>query len=508
MIMKGKVYLVGAGPGNVGLITVRAVELIKSCDVIVYDYLANKRFLDYARPDAEIIYVGKKGGAHTVPQGGINALLIQKANEGKSVLRLKGGDPYIFGRGGEEAEELVDAGLDFEVVPGVTAAIGASAYAGIPLTHRKYTSTVAFVTGHEDPDKDETAIDWGKISTGIDSLVFFMGVKNLPYIVDNLLKHGRNPDTPVAIVRWGTTPDQQTWVGTLGTIKEIAQREGVAPPSLIIVGDEVKLREKLNWFEKKPLFGRRIIVTRARAQASDFVIKLEAAGAEAVEFPTIETVDPESWEDFDTALERVGEYDWMIFTSVNGVKYLLKRLKETGRDIRDLAGPKICAIGKITAKTVEDAAMRVDLVPDEYRAEAVIEAIGDVKGKKIFIPRAKEAREVLPEELRKKGARVDVAAVYRTVKPDTKKDEVLEMIRQGKIEMVTFTSSSTVTNFAEMFGDGELKEVQGKLKVASIGPITSATAEKLGFNIDVTPDEYTIEALTRSIIDCYSKNKE
>ncbi|MEE8484617.1 MAG: uroporphyrinogen-III C-methyltransferase [Nitrospinota bacterium] len=505
--MKGKVYLVGAGPGNAGLITVRAVELLKTCDVIVYDYLANKRFLDYARTDAEIIYVGKKGGAHTVPQGGINDLLIQKANEGKSVLRLKGGDPYIFGRGGEEAEELVDAGLEFEVVPGVTAAIGASAYAGIPLTHRKYSSTVAFVTGHEDPDKDETAIDWEKISTGIDSLVFFMGVKNLPYIVDNLLKHGRNPDTPVALVRWGTTPDQQTWVGTLGTIKEIARREGVAPPSLIIVGDEVKLREKLNWFEKKPLFGRRIIVTRARAQASDFVIKLEAAGAEAVEFPTIETVDPESWEDLDAALERVGEYDWMIFTSVNGVKYLLKRLKETGRDIRDLAGPKICAIGKITAKTVEDAAMRVDLVPDEYRAEAVIEAIGDVKGKKIFIPRAKEARELLPEELRKKGARVDVAAVYRTVKPDAKKNEILQMIREGKIDMVTFTSSSTVTNFAEMFDDGELKEVRGKLKVASIGPITSETAEKLGFNIDVTPDEYTIEALTRSVIDCYSKNK-
>ncbi len=500
---QGKVYLIGAGPGDLGLITVRGLDLIKSCEVIVYDYLANPRLLDFVKPGAEIIYVGKKGGDHTLPQEKINELLVQKCKEGKSIARLKGGDPYVFGRGGEEAEELIEAGLAFEVVPGVTSGVAGPAYAGIPVTHRAATTTVAFITGHEDPTKEQSNLYWDKIATGIGTLVFYMGVKNLPMITANLIKHGRDPKTPVALVRWGTTPNQKTWTGTLETISEIAEREKVAPPTLIVVGEVVNFRKKLNWFESRPLFGRRIIVTRARAQASDFSQKLEELGATVVEFPTIETQDPENWGPFDKAIENCGRYDWLIFTSVNGVAYLLKRLKETGRDIRDLAGPKICAIGKKTAAAIEATGMRVVLVPEEFRAEGILETIGDVKGKKILIPRALEAREVLPEELQKRGAQVDVVPAYRTVRPAGKKEEILGMIRDGGLDMVTFTSSSTVTNFAGMFTPEELPEVTAKLSAASIGPITTETANKLGFTVAAMPKEYTIEALVESIVGHY-----
>ncbi|MBI5177714.1 MAG: uroporphyrinogen-III C-methyltransferase [Nitrospinae bacterium] len=502
---QGKVYLIGAGPGDLGLITVRGMELIKTCDIIVYDYLANPRLLESARPDAEIIYVGKKGGDHTLPQEEINKLLVKRVKEGKTIARLKGGDPYVFGRGGEEAEELIEAGAAFEVVPGVTSGVAGPAYAGIPITHRSCTSTMAFITGHEDPTKDDTAIQWDKIATGIGTLVFYMGVKNLPDITKNLMKHGRSPKTPVALVRWGTMPNQQTWIGTLETIAAIAEREKVAPPTLIVVGEVVNLRGKLNWFEKKPLFGRRIIVTRARAQASGFSQKLEELGASVIEFPTIETTAPESWDALDKAISSAGNYDWLIFTSVNGVGYLLQRLRETGRDIRELAGPKICAIGKKTAEAVEATGMRVVLVPDEFRAEGILATIGDVKGKKVLIPRAEEAREVLPEELAKRGAQVDVVTAYRTVRPQAKKDAVMEAVRDGKVDMVTFTSSSTVSNFAGMFADDELKEVIAKVKAASIGPVTTETAKKFGFTLACEPAEYTIEALTQSITEHFAK---
>ena len=504
---KGKVYLIGAGPGDLGLITVRGLDLIKKCDIIIYDYLANPRLLDFVKPGADIIYVGKKGGDHTLPQDKINELLVRKAAEGKNIARLKGGDPYVFGRGGEEAEELIEAGLAFEVVPGVTSGVAGPAYAGIPVTHRSATSSLAFITGHEDPDKDESSLHWDKIATGVGTLVFYMGVKNLPMITANLIKHGRSPQTPVALVRWGTTPRQQTWVGTLETIGAIAEREKVAPPTLIVVGEVVNFREKLNWFESRPLFGRRIIVTRARAQASDFSQKLEELGADVYEFPTIETKDPESWQPFDAAMSRCGSYDWLIFTSVNGVAYLLKRLKETGRDIRDLAGPRICAIGTKTAQAVEAVGMRVTLVPEEFRAEGILEVIGDVKGKKVLIPRALEAREILPEELVKRGAQVDVVPAYRTVRPTGKKEEMLKLIREGGLDMVTFTSSSTVTNFTGMFEPGELPDVVKNLTAASIGPITTETALKAGFTVPAMPKVYTIDALIGSIVEFYERKK-
>lgn len=504
--MSGKVYLIGAGPGDLGLMTVRGLELLRSCDVVVYDHLANPRFLEQARKDAEVIYVGKKGGEHSLPQEKINELLVERAQRGKSIARLKGGDPYVFGRGGEEAEELIKAGVDFEVVPGVTAGVAAPAYAGIPVTHRSCSSNVAFITAHEDPTKDSSAINWDKIATGVGTLVFYMGAKKISFVVEKLMKSGRSPKTPIAVIRWGTTTEQQTWTGTLETIIGITERENVQPPSLIVVGEVVGFRDKLNWFERRPLFGKRILVTRARAQASLFVSRLEEFGASTVEFPTIETVDPESWDDLDSGIDNAGSYDWLIFTSVNGLLYLLKRLKETGRDIRQLAGPKVCAIGKKTAEAVESLGIRVSLVPDEFRAEGILKSIGDVKDKRILIPCAEEAREVLPKVLSEKGAKVDLVTAYRTVRPDTRKEEVYEMIKGGSISMVTFTSSSTVSNFVSMFSESELNEIKKRIKVASIGPITSDTAKEFGFKIDVEPSEHTIDELVKSIVEFYSSD--
>jgi uroporphyrinogen III methyltransferase/synthase len=503
---EGIVYLIGAGPGDPGLITVKGRHLIQTCDVVVYDYLANPKLLSLARKDAEIIYVGKMGGAHTMSQENINALIVEKCSHGKSVARLKGGDPFIFGRGGEEAEELVKAGLKFEVVPGVTAATAASAYAGIPLTHRDYTATVAFVTGHEDPTKDESNIHWDKIATGIGTLVFFMGIKNLPLIVSNLVKNGRSKDTPVAVIRWGTMPDQKTVVGTLADIAERVEKAGIKPPAITVVGEVVNLKPTLDWFEKRPLFGRRIVVTRAREQASSFADRLAGAGAEVIEFPTIETVKPQSWESLDRELARLDTYDWIIFTSVNGVKYFVDRLKETGSDIRALKGVKIQAIGPKTAEAIENMGVRVDAVPSEYRAEAIVASLGaeGVTGKNIFIPRAKVAREVLPDELRKMGANVVVAEAYETVIPDGKRDEMKKLFEEGKVDVVTFTSSSTVSNFVEMFGKEETLKLLDGVKVASIGPITSETARKFGLNPVIEPSDYTTEALAQGIEKLYA----
>src|SRR3990172_10616319 len=333
---KGKVYLIGAGPGDPGLITVKAVECIKGADVVVYDYLANKKFLEYAREKAEIIYVGKIGGAHTLPQDKINELIIEKAKKGKIIARLKGGDPFIFGRGGEEAEEIVGAGIDYEVVPGVTAGVAAAAYAGIPLTHRDFTTTVAFITGHEDPMKDESNIYWDKISTGIGTLVFYMGIGNLEPNMKKLMENGRSPDTPVALIRWGTTAQQETLVGSISDIAEKAKKVNFKAPAITVVGGVVSLRNKLRWFDERPLFGKRVIVTRSREQASDFSVLLEKNGAEPIEFPTIETVRPKDWKEIDRAIKNLPKYDWAIFTSVNGVKYFVERLKKFDKDIREL----------------------------------------------------------------------------------------------------------------------------------------------------------------------------
>lgn len=504
MRKEGKVYLVGAGPGDPGLITLKAVECLAEADVVFYDNLANRAFLRYASDAAELIYVGKKGGHHTLAQHEINRLIVEKALSGKKVVRLKGGDPFIFGRGGEEAEELVAAGIEFEVVPGITSAIAVPAYAGIPLTHRSYTSTVAFITGHEDPSKESSRIAWEKIATGAGTLVFLMGVGNLEKIADALIIHGRDPMTPVAIIRKGTEAAQHTVTGSLQDIAQKARSLGIKPPAIIVVGGVVALRDKLNWYETKPLFGKNIIVTRARAQASEFSKKLASLGANPIEFPTIEVVPPDDWSELDNAISELDQYDWLIFTSVNGVRFFLARLKKTGRDLRALGNIKIAAIGPKTAQELKDLCLVPDIVPYEYRAEAIVEEFKQrgASKTKVLIPRAQEAREVLPKTLRKMGFTVNVVTAYRTVRPEHDLDSVKQMLKDRQIHMITFTSSSTVRNFVAMFQQEEddLSKWMQHIPVACIGPVTAETAKDLGFSVDIMPNEYTIEGLVETII--------
>ncbi|MGD0625338.1 MAG: uroporphyrinogen-III C-methyltransferase [Thermodesulfobacteriota bacterium] len=506
---KGKVYLIGAGPGDPGLITVKGLACLKKADVVVYDHLANEQLLSSAKEGAEILYVGKKGGEHTLSQEKINAGIIAKAGEGKTVARLKGGDPFIFGRGGEEAEDLAKAGIPFEIVPGVTSAIGVPAYAGIPLTHRDFTSTVAFITGHEDPTKEESKISWDKISTGVGTLVFLMGVGNLPTIASELMKNGRNPETPVALIRWGTLPEQETTIGTLSTIGGIARSKKIKPPGIILVGEVVGLRDKINWFERLPLFGKKILVTRSREQASDLSERLRDLGAMPIEFPTIEVIRPENWADADHCASQVERYDWIIFTSVNGVKFFLDRLFALGRDVRDLKGPRVCAIGPKTAEALQSLKIRVDFVPSKYQAESIFAGLQkeNLKGKRILIPRAKVARDILPEELRKAGALVDVVEVYRTIRPQRNTEEVKDLLRNGSILAITFTSSSTVSNFVEMVGRNEARELTAGLTVASIGPITAEKARSLGIETTVMPKEFTIPALVEALADYFTAER-
>ncbi|PIE66917.1 MAG: uroporphyrinogen-III C-methyltransferase [Deltaproteobacteria bacterium] len=498
----GTVFLVGAGPGDPGLITVKGVDCINRADVVVYDYLASPALLVHANPKAEMIYVGKKGGDHTLPQEGINALIVEKAAQGKTVARLKGGDPFIFGRGGEEAEVLVEAGIPFEVIPGVTAAIGASAYAGIPLTHRDYTSDVAFVTGHEDPNKAASSIDWPALATGIGTLVFFMGVKNLAAIVSNLTANGRPADTPVAVIRWGTTPRQKTVTGTLATIVDIVRNAGIKAPAIIIVGGVVNLRKTMRWFENRPLLGRRIVVTRAREQASGLVHQLSELGAECIQCPTIQVVPPADWGPVDAAIDNLTGYDWVVFTSVNGVERFFQRLFERGLDTRVLGHVKTASIGPATAERLKAWGIISDIVPQSYRAESIVEAFTDfsVNGKAILLPRAKEARSVLPVELTRMGARLDEVTVYRTQQAQTDAAELVRRLAAGSIDMVTFTSSSTVKNFHGLLPADRFDRLMQGVKVASIGPITSQTARDLGFTVDMEAETFTIPGLIEVIV--------
>ncbi|BBO92023.1 uroporphyrinogen-III C-methyltransferase [Desulfosarcina ovata] len=498
----GKVYLVGAGPGDPGLITVRGVDCIARADVVVYDYLASPALLAHARPDAELIYVGKKGGDHTLPQEGINALIVEKARNGAVVARLKGGDPFIFGRGGEEAEVLIAAGIAFEVIPGVTAAIGASAYAGIPLTHRDFTSDVAFVTGHEDPTKTTSSVDWKALATGIGTLVFFMGVKNLPLIAANLVENGRPADTPVAVIRWGTTPHQETVTGTLDSIVEMVRKAGIKAPAIIIVGGVVKLRESMQWFEKRPLLGQRIVVTRARQQASNLVQRLTEAGAECVQCPTIKVVPPADGAPLDRAIADLDQYDWVVFTSVNGVGYFFRRLFEKGLDVRALGHLKTACIGPATAAHLRSFGLGSDIIPTSYRAESVVEAFvaTPVAGLKILLPRAKEARSVLPVELTRMGATVDEVTAYETLQAQSDTDALIKRLDAGTIDMVTFTSSSTVTNFHRMLPPDRAHQLMAGVSVASIGPITSQTARDLGYTVTIEAEDFTIDGLVKAIL--------
>jgi len=507
---RGKVYLIGAGPGDAGLLTLKGKRCLQEANVVVYDHLANPRLLRYAKPDAELIYAGKQAGQHTLPQEEIGRLLVARAGEGKVVARLKGGDPFIFGRGGEEAEELGAAGIPFEVVPGVTSAVAAPAYAGIPLTHRDITSTVAFVTGHEDPSKEETGIAWDKIATGIGTLVFFMGVGQLPEIVAKLTRHGRSSSTPAAVIRWGTRAEQEVVTGTLADLAD--KCHGMKPPALIVVGEVVALREKLRWFEALPLAGKRILITRAREQASSFAQVLEAAGAEVVEFPTITFAPPESWVPLDTAIRRLRQYQLVIFTSSNGVRFFWDRLQKAGRDVRDLFGVTVCAIGPATAAALQSLGVRADIVPQEFKAEALVEAvvaavgIEGLRGTRVLLARAAEAREIIPEELTQRTAQVDVVPAYRTVKSAQDPVGLRAMLRDGRIHAVTFTSSSTVRYFLDLVGE-ETRELLKGVTVASIGPITAETAARYGIVSHIMPENYTIPALAEALIKHFQNHR-
>jgi uroporphyrinogen III methyltransferase / synthase len=499
------IYLVGSGPGDPGLFTVKGVRCMEEADAIVYDRLAPAALLGYARPEAEKIYVGKKPGNPTMSQEEINALLVDLGRAGKTVVRLKGGDPYIFGRGGEEALALNEAGLPFEVVPGVTSGVAAPAYAGIPVTHRNVSTSVAFVTGHEDPTKDRTDVDWVKLANSADTLVLYMGVGRLAEISKGLIAAGRSQETPVACVRWGTVPEQRTVTGTLEDIADRVAEADLKPPAIIVVGDVVALREGgLDWYERRPLFGRRVVVTRARTQAGELSAELEKLGAEVYEFPTIEIVPPEDFGPLDAALRELDSFSLIVFTSVNGVEAFLERLGHHGLDLRALPrDAKVAAIGPATAERIERVGLRVDVVPEEYRAEALIEAldVGQLAGERVLIPRAKVAREILPDRLREAGAEVVVPPAYESVPSSRGKEELSLRLRSGEIDCVTFTASSTVENFVGAFGAGEAAELLTKTRVACIGPITADTARKRGLGVDAEADEYTIPGLVEVVTD-------
>ncbi len=509
MSTQGKmVYLIGAGPGDPGLITVKGAKCIEKADVVVYDYLSNPRLLVHCKPGAEKIYVGKKGAQHTMEQEDINRLLVDKASAGNVVARLKGGDPFVFGRGGEEALELKNAGIPFEIVPGITAAIAAPAYAGIPVTHRDLTSTLALVTGHENPEKEDSSIDWAKIATGIGTIAFYMGVKNLPNIVAKLIEHGRSPETPVALIRWGTTPNQQTVTGTLENIVQRVKEAGLKAPAITLVGEVVKLREDLNWFETRPLSGKKIVVTRSRAQASDFVEAIEALGAEAVEMPTIRIDDPEDFGPLDEAIDNIGTFDWIVLTSVNAVGRFVDRLFERGGDIRDLKGIKICAIGSATADQVRNCRVRVDLIPPKYVAESIVEELkkdGAIEGKKFLLPRADIARSLLPDEIHRLGGEAVEVDVYRTVLEEEADADIIARLVEGDIDLVTFTSSSTVRNFAQILGEDRLGKIKSNTDFISIGPITTKTAEELGIPIKTEAEQHDIPGLVAAILGLLGK---
>ncbi|KJR97727.1 MAG: HemD protein [Desulfobulbaceae bacterium BRH_c16a] len=510
----GKVYLVGAGPGDPSLITVRGKSLLERAEVVVYDYLAGKKLLKHAPADALLVYVGKKGGVqHAHTQEEINQMLVDHALAGKMVVRLKGGDPFIFGRGGEELQKLHAAGIPFEVVPGVTSATAAATYAGIPITHRDYTASVAFLTGHEDPTKESSNIDWSKIATGVGTLVIYMGIKNLPIIVENLVKNGRDPKTPVAVVRWASTPEQRSVVGTLETIAQVVKDADIRPPSLIVVGEVVKLRDTIDWYEKRPLFGKKIIVTRTREQASELVAGLEEYGANCFEYSTINIKPVDSYEILDGELERLNEYHWILFTSLNGVKYFFERLYSKGMDARDLKGPALAAVGKSTADLLLKYGVNADLIPSTFTGEGLAESLLDqgVEGRNILIPRALHAREILPETLRGAGAQVTVAPVYQNCPAEGDKELLRTELEKGGVAMITFTSSSTVRNFLAMIdveSKEDLKKLLAEVKIAAIGPITEKTVTDSGLKVDIMPEKHTIPEMISAIVNYYSGDKK
>ncbi|MDQ1328605.1 MAG: uroporphyrinogen methyltransferase / synthase [Candidatus Poribacteria bacterium] len=506
---KGTVYLVGAGPGDYRLITLRGLDCIRNADVIVYDRLVNPVLLSYARSDVEFIYVGKSSDRHTMKQDEINTVLVLEAKKGKSVVRLKGGDPFVFGRGGEEAEFLLDNNVIFEVVPGISSSISAPAYAGIPVTHRDMASSFAVITGHEADDKNsDSSINWEKISTGCDTLVFLMGLQNLPSIVNNLIKNGRDPHEPIALIQSGTTPDQRLLIGNLSNIVEKAELEKFSPPTISVVGKVASLGNRLAWFGKKPLSGKRIIITRSLHQAQKMVDLITDLGGEPLTFPTIEIVPPTQSEPMDKSINNIEKYSWLIFTSVNGVSAFLDRMRYLHKDIRSLKDIKICSIGPKTKEELEKHGLVTDYTPESYTSQELSSGLKDIlkAGERILVPRA----EIAPDsfsELRDMGFDIDEVPAYKTIQGSGNIELVRELFHNRKINILTFSSSSTVINFVEMMKSNNLHELLEGVIIACIGPVTASTASNLGIPVHIVANEYTVEGLITSILDYYSNDK-
>ena len=496
---EGKVYLVGAGPGDPGLLTLRGRECLERAEVVVYDRLIDPSLLAYAPARAECIFVGKESEHQLLDQEEINRILIDRARAGKAVVRLKGGDPFVFGRGGEEAEALVEAGLAFEVVPGVTSPVAVPAYAGIPLTHRQLSSCFIVVTGHEDPDKSETRVDWEQLARGTSTLVVLMGMANLSRIAARLIENGRRPDTPVAVISHGTRPAQRTVLATLADVADRTRDARLTSPSVVVVGEVAGLRERLAWFDNRPLFGRRVLITRTREQAGTLAKLLAERGAIPIELPTIRTEPPADWTAVDRAIQSLDQYAWAIFTSVNGVRYFFERIDFHGLDARALKGVRLGAIGPATAGALGERYLRVDFSPGEYVAEAVVEGMKRfvLAGQRVLLPRAQDVREVLADGLASQGALVDDVAVYQT-RPAGDAVFAQRLFDEHQVDVVTFTSSSTVRNLVRLLGD-RARDLLRSVTVAGIGPITCQTARDLGLAVDVEATEHSIPGLVAAL---------
>jgi uroporphyrinogen III methyltransferase/synthase len=507
---KPMVYLIGAGPGDPWLITARGLRYIRLADVVLYDHLVHPRLLRYARSEAERIDVGP-AAPEAMEQEAICYLLAEKAREGKIVARLKWGDPFVFDRGGEEALFLHLQGVPFEVVPGIPAAIGVPAYAGIPLTYPGGGDTVTFVRGHEGEGHKRPPVNWTGLSRLGGTVVCYAGPRQMAGILDALLSHGWSGSDQAALVFHGTLPEQESYQGTIDEMVEIANRPGGHEPGMLIVGRVTGLREHLRWFDARPLFGKRIVVTRPREQAGEFVEQLEALGATVIEAPTIRIAPPEDYAPLDDAVMRAGGFDWIVFTSINGVDYFVQRLAIGAGDIRDLKGVRLCAIGPGTADRLKQHGVRADLTPPEYGTETVMDAIrsvGPISGKRVLIPRADVAREPLADHLRKAGAEVTEVTAYRNVPveiDDPAEPDIYRMLLDKRIDVVTFTSPSTVRSFLRLYGKDQAADLLGSTVVASIGPVTAEAAEQGGVHTSVMPSEYSIAGLVRAIVEHFEQ---
>jgi uroporphyrinogen III methyltransferase/synthase len=496
---EGKVFLVGGGPGDPGLLTVRGADCLARADVVIYDYLVNPALLEHAPAAARRVQVGKHGTGRTLEQEEINAMLIAEAKAGRTVIRLKGGDPFVFGRGGEEAEALEHAGVAWEVVPGVTAAVAAAAYAGIPLTHRDLAATVCFATGHERWDREYSGIDWDALAKPTATAVLFMSVRRLGTNLAKLIEHGRDPQTPAVLVEWGTLPRQRVVSGTLANLEARAAAAGVGPPAVLIVGAVARLRERLAWLERRPLHGRRVLILRARGQAGELAGRLRELGAEPVVLSAIQIAPPESFAPLDEALVRLGAYDWVVFTSQNAVRSVFERLDAAGRDARAFGRARVCAIGDETAAQLRGHGVAPDLVPAEAQAEGLVAAFAreDVEGRRFLLPRAAQARETFPEALRLRGAQVDVVAAYRTLPADPD-PEIRERVARGELDAALFASASQVVNFFNLFGSPAAR-LLGHALVGAIGPVTAEALRKRGVTVAVVPRQHTTAALAQAL---------